>query len=66
MIISMILILKLEAILNISQPSISHHLKILEDAGIIRGWKKGKFTYYGIEPENFNIKLDDVIESLKL
>lgn len=57
---------ELEAILNKSQPSISHHLKILEDAGIIRGWKKGKFTYYGIETENFRIKLNAIIESLKL
>ena len=57
---------ELEVILNKSQPSISHHLRILEGAGLIRGWKKGKFTYYGIETENLRIKLDDIIESLKL
>jgi len=57
---------ELEVILNKSQPSISHHLRILEGAGLIRGWKKGKFTYYGIEAKNLRIKLDDIIESLKL
>lgn len=39
---------ELEAALDESQPSISHHLKILENAGIIRGWKKGKFTHYDL------------------
>ncbi len=57
---------ELEVILNKSQPSISHHLRILEGAGLIRGWKKGKFTYYGIETKNLRIKLDAIIESLKL
>ena len=57
---------ELEVILNKSQPSISHHLRILESAGLIRGWKKGKFTYYGIETKNLGIKLDDIIENLKL
>ena len=39
---------ELEAVLDESQPSISHHLKILENAGLIKGWKKGKFTHYDI------------------
>jgi ArsR family transcriptional regulator len=39
---------ELETILDESQPSISHHLKILENAGLIKGWKKGKFTHYDI------------------
>ncbi|MFX1554816.1 MAG: ArsR/SmtB family transcription factor, partial [Promethearchaeota archaeon] len=34
---------ELEAILDKSQPSISHHLRELEKVGLIRGWKKGKF-----------------------
>ena len=39
---------ELEAALDESQPSISHHLKILEKAGLVRGWKKGKFTHYDL------------------
>ena len=42
---------ELEAILDESQPSISHHLKILENAGLVRGWKKGKFTHYDLVKE---------------
>lgn len=34
--------------LNISQPTLSHHMKILCDAGIVVGRKEGKWTYYSI------------------
>ncbi len=44
---------ELEAIVGKSQSTVSHHLKILEDAGIIRGWKKGKFTHYSIIQPKF-------------
>jgi len=44
---------ELEAILDKSQPSISHHLRTLERVGLIRGWKKGKFTYYELMREEF-------------
>ena len=57
---------ELEAILDKSQPSISHHLRILEAIGIIRGWKKGKFTYYGIENRTFKMKLTDLIAKLSV
>ena len=35
---------ELEYILNLSQPTISHHLKQLENAGIIKILKKGKWN----------------------
>ena len=34
--------------LNISQPTLSHHMKILCDAGIVSGRKEGKWTHYSI------------------
>ena len=37
--------------LNISQPTLSHHMKILCDAGIVNGRKEGKWTYYSIAQE---------------
>ncbi|MFX1376709.1 MAG: ArsR/SmtB family transcription factor [Promethearchaeota archaeon] len=55
---------ELEAVLDESQPSISHHLKILENAGLIRGWKKGKFTHYDIVKEKIVLYLDSL--NLKL
>ncbi len=42
---------ELEAILDKSQPSISHHLRILESTGLIRSFKKGKFTHYELVRE---------------
>ena len=45
---------ELELLLDKSQPSISHHLRNLERLGLIRGWKKGKFTYYNLEKEYLN------------
>lgn len=35
--------------LNISQPAVSHHLKILKQAGLIVGHKKGKWVLYSID-----------------
>ena len=32
--------------LDISQPTLSHHMKILCDCGIIESRKEGKWTYY--------------------
>ena len=34
--------------LNITQPTLSHHMKILVDSGIVAARKEGKWTYYSI------------------
>ena len=34
--------------LNISQPTLSHHMKILCDAGIVTGRKEGKWIHYSM------------------
>jgi len=34
--------------LNISQPTLSHHMRILCDSGIVVPRKAGKWTYYSI------------------
>jgi ArsR family transcriptional regulator len=34
--------------LNISQPTLSHHMKILCDAGIVSGRREGKWIHYSI------------------
>lgn len=34
--------------INVTQPTLSHHMKILCDAGIVVGRKEGKWTYYSI------------------
>lgn len=35
--------------LNIQQSTLSHHMKILSDAGIVKGRKDGKWTHYSID-----------------
>ena len=57
---------ELEAILDKSQPSISHHLRTLERIGLIRGWKKGKFTYYELMRKEFNKYLEIFNENFNL
>jgi ArsR family transcriptional regulator len=33
-----------------SQPTVSHHLKILADAGMISGEKRGRWVWYRVVP----------------
>ena len=44
--------------LNISQPTLSHHMKILCDAGIVNGRKEGKWMHYSISVEGSQIARD--------
>ena len=37
--------------LNVTQPTISHHMKILCDSGIVSGRKEGKWMYYSISEQ---------------
>jgi len=36
--------------LNITQSTLSHHMKVLAEAGIVNLRKEGKWMYYGISP----------------
>lgn len=37
--------------MNITQPTLSHHMKILCDSGIVIGRKEGKWMHYSISQE---------------
>ena len=37
--------------LHITQPTLSHHMKLLCDADIVQGRKEGKWVHYSINPE---------------
>ena len=41
----------LEGPLEKSQPTISHHTKVLMEAGLIAGDKRGKWTWWRVVPE---------------
>ena len=36
---------------DLSQPTISHHLKILRDAGLVESSRRGTWAYYRLVPE---------------
>lgn len=35
--------------LGLSQPTVTHHLRRLADAGLVHGEKRGKWTYYSVD-----------------
>ena len=37
--------------INVTQPTMSHHMKVLCDSGIVIGRKEGKWMHYSISPE---------------
>lgn len=37
--------------INVTQPTLSHHMKILCDSGVVTGRKDGKWTYYSISAD---------------
>ncbi len=42
---------QLAEVLDISQPLLSHHLKALKDAGLVRGRREGRWAHYALVPE---------------
>lgn len=39
---------KLLEAFDITQPTLSHHMKILEESGLVNGEKQGKWTHYSL------------------
>ena len=42
-----------ESVLGLSQPTVSHHMKLLVQAGFVRSEKRGRWVYYYLEPTAF-------------
>ncbi len=58
---------ELQPILNISQPNLSFHLRILRDANLVNVKKEGKWKYYSINKENEILKVNlPFIQSLEI
>ncbi|MGH7154989.1 MAG: ArsR/SmtB family transcription factor [Acetobacteraceae bacterium] len=43
----------LEPLLDLAQPTISHHMKVLIDAGLVSARKSGRFVYYRLNRRRF-------------
>jgi ArsR family transcriptional regulator, arsenate/arsenite/antimonite-responsive transcriptional repressor len=41
----------LNAAFDLSQPTISHHLKVLREAGLVDSTRRGTWAYYRLVPE---------------
>jgi ArsR family transcriptional regulator len=50
----------LEEPLGLSQPTVSHHLKILREAGLVEGRREGRWVYYSVVPE----RLEEITRAL--
>ncbi|KAA3638768.1 MAG: transcriptional regulator [Armatimonadetes bacterium] len=37
--------------LGVGQPTVSHHLKILHEAGLVEREQRGKWAYYSVAPD---------------
>ncbi len=43
---------------EVSQPTISHHLKVLRDAGLVTATKRGTWAYYAVDPRGATVLRD--------
>jgi ArsR family transcriptional regulator len=37
--------------IEVSQPTVSHHLKVLREAGLLTSQRRGSWVYYAVVPE---------------
>lgn len=49
--------------LNLTQPTVSHHMKILHQAGLVNSRKEGKWIHYSLNKDTFN-KVNKFIEDI--
>jgi ArsR family transcriptional regulator len=54
----------LDAGAAVRQPTVSHHLRVLREAGIIRGERRGTWVFYRIEPAAFE-RLRSILRSIE-
>ena len=49
---------------NISKPSISKHLSVLENAGLLKGERRGQFIHYSLVKENLVNTLNGYVQEV--
>ncbi len=53
----------LESVIDLSQPTVSHHMKCLISANLVLGEKRGKWMFYRIDPKGFSF-IKSLVEKL--
>ena len=48
--------------LGLSQSAVSHHMKILKQADLVNDRRDGKWTFYSINKEGFEVHIDSLHE----
>lgn len=51
---------------NLSQPTVSHHLKVLGDSGLVLSRREGQHAFFRIAPEALRGYLDEVERRTRL
>lgn len=41
--------------LGLSQPTVSHHMKVLQDAGLLEREQRGRWAFYRLRPEGLRL-----------
>ena len=54
----------LEAAVPVKQPTVSHHLKLLREAGLVHSEKRGLFAYYHVDREALDGLRERITERL--
>jgi ArsR family transcriptional regulator, arsenate/arsenite/antimonite-responsive transcriptional repressor len=44
--------------LGLSQPTVSHHLKVLADAGLVEREQRGRWAFFRLDPERLQLLRD--------
>ena len=55
----------LETHLGLSQPTVSHHMKLLVRAGLVKATKRSKWTDYALNPAGFE-QVRELLQALQL
>lgn len=50
--------------LGLTQPTVSHHLRLLLGAGLVSRERRGTFSYYRLEPDRLQVLRDALGEQL--
>lgn len=51
---------------DVSQPTVSHHLKVLRDAGLLTSRRRGTWVYYAVVPEALESMADSLTALLRV
>jgi ArsR family transcriptional regulator len=46
---------ELQPLFDVSQPTLSHHLRKLEEAGVVSVERRGRWAYYSITPDALEV-----------